>query len=209
MIGTQERTRNIEDRIRSILRSRERFTASDEPDLVRAAILFLLFRKEGEVWVLFTKRTESVGTHKGEISFPGGRHDPEDGNLESTSLREAYEELGILEKDVDILGTLDDIVTITDFIITPFVASIPYPYEFKVNEGEIERLIEIPLRMFLEKERHRVDGNYFNRGSPYEVHYFDVGSEVVWGATAKIVKNFIDLVWEGKELKGKDRNGSL
>src|SRR4030065_2891702 len=101
--------------------------------LKKAAVLIPLFKKDGESYILFTRRTDTVEHHKDQISFPGGRQDKKDKDLLATALREAREEMGIEEKDVHILGELDDICTATtDFCVSPFVALLPYPYPYKV-----------------------------------------------------------------------------
>ncbi len=82
--------------------------------------------------------------HKGEISFPGGVFEREDPDLERTAFREAHEEIGLKENDVRIVGVLDDIVTMTEFIVSPFVGLFPYPYPFKPSPIEIAEMIEVP-----------------------------------------------------------------
>src|SRR3990172_10760635 len=113
--------------------------------LISAAVLIPLFNLDGKYNLLFTKRTNLVETHKGEISFPGGVFDKNDSSLLDTALRETEEEVGINSNDVEILGELDDIETNTNFNISPFVGVIPYPYEFRINGIEIEKLLNIPL----------------------------------------------------------------
>ena len=90
--------------------------------------------------------------HKGEISFPGGVYDKGGPDLERTALREAFEEIGLKGNDVQIIGVLDDIVTVTEFIVTPIVGLFPYPYPFKVSEVEIAELIEVPLSSLLDED---------------------------------------------------------
>src|SRR5687767_518274 len=91
--------------------------------LRRAAVLVPLFVRDGMLWVTFTRRTETVEHHRGQISFPGGVEEPEDEDLAATALRETQEELGILPRDVRLLGSLSPIVTITDFAVAPFVGA--------------------------------------------------------------------------------------
>ena len=142
----------MEETIKEILACRDK-ACIDQPGLIRAAVLIPLFKKNGEYYVLLTRRTDNVGTHKGQISFPGGKRD-EGETLLSTALREAREEMGISEKDVRILGELDDMCTFaSDFCIAPFVGLIPYPYPFKINRHEIEEIIEVDVHdLLLEAE---------------------------------------------------------
>jgi 8-oxo-dGTP pyrophosphatase MutT (NUDIX family) len=158
-----------------------------------AAVLVPLFRKGDVCHLLFTKRSDQVKYHKGEISFPGGVVDEADSELERTALREAFEEIGLKEKDVQIIGVLDDIVTITEFIVTPIVGLFPYPYPFKVSEVEIAELIEVPLASLLDEdcfsEREII------RGTRKEVVYaYQYEGHTIWGATARILKQFLELI---------------
>src|SRR4030042_4483868 len=120
----------IIEKIRDSLNSREVKTI-DNPDsrYVHSSVLIPLFSKDGQYNVIFTKRTSRVEHHKGQISFPGGAVDKEDGSLEETAYREAYEEIGLLKKDVELLGRIDDeLAVVSNFIIHPFVGIVPWPY---------------------------------------------------------------------------------
>jgi 8-oxo-dGTP pyrophosphatase MutT (NUDIX family) len=180
------------DRIRNTLGTRERRVIEHLP-FAHAAVLVPLFKKGKDCHLLFTKRTDTVRYHKGEISFPGGVFDEGDSELEQTAVREAFEEIGLQQDDVQILGVLDDIVTITEFIVTPFVGLFPYPYPFKVSPIEIAELIEVPLSsLFDEKcfgEREIMQGE--KRRIVYTYQY---GKHTIWGATALILKQFLDLI---------------
>lgn len=165
----------------------------EHPSFAHAAVLVPLFKKGEDCHILFTKRTDQVKYHKGEISFPGGVVDEEDSELERTALREAFEEIGLKGNDVQIVGVLDDIVTITEFIVTPFVGLFSYPYPFKLSPIEIEELIEVPLSLLLDEncfsEREIV------RGDRKEMVYsYQYGNHIIWGATARILKQFLDLI---------------
>ena len=165
----------------------------EHPPFSHAAVLVPLFKKEEDCHLLFTKRSDQVKYHKGEISFPGGVVDEEDLELISTAMREAHEEIGLRESDIQVIGLLDDIVTITEFIVTPIIGLFPYPYPFKVSEMEISELIEVPLSSLL-------DGNCFSereifRGGQKEIVYaYQYGKHTIWGATARILKQFLDLI---------------
>jgi 8-oxo-dGTP pyrophosphatase MutT (NUDIX family) len=180
------------DQIQKILNTRERRTI-EQPSLARAAVLVPLFEKEGTCHFVFTKRSDNVRYHKGEISFPGGVFDERDFELQRTALREAFEEIGLRERDVQVIGVLDDIVTITQFIVTPFVGLFPYPYSFKLSPIEIAELIEVPLASLLDKdcfsEREII------RGTGKEVVYaYQYENHIIWGATARILKQFLELI---------------
>jgi 8-oxo-dGTP pyrophosphatase MutT (NUDIX family) len=178
--------------IKKMLSSRKR-RVIEHPPFSHAAVLVPLFKKEEECHLLFTKRSEQVKYHKSEISFPGGVVDEEDRELINTALREAHEEIGLKESDIQVIGLLDDIVTITEFIVTPIVGLFPYPYPFKVSEVEIAELIEVPLSFLLNKEC--LSERTILRGGQNEVVYaYQYGEHIIWGATARILNQFLDLI---------------
>jgi 8-oxo-dGTP pyrophosphatase MutT (NUDIX family) len=180
------------DQIRNILSSRQR-KVIEHPSFARAAVLVPLFEKEKECHILFTKRTDQVKYHKGEISFPGGVFDEGDLELERTALREADEEIGLKENDVHLMGVLDDIVTITEFIVTPFVGHFSYPYPFKTSPIEIAEMIEVPLSSLLDEDCFS-EREIIRMGRKEMVDAFQYKDHVIWGATARILKQFLDLI---------------
>jgi 8-oxo-dGTP pyrophosphatase MutT (NUDIX family) len=180
------------DDIRNILSTRNR-RVIEHPPFSRAAVLVPLFKKREDCHVLFTRRTDPVKYHKGEISFPGGVVDEGDSDLERTALREAFEEIGLKEDDVQIIGVLDDIVTITEFIVTPIVGLFPFPYPLKISEVEIAELIEVPLASLLDEECFS-EREILRRGRKDVVYAFQYGEHIIWGATARILKQFLDLI---------------
>ncbi len=184
--------RYLVDEISDFLRRRERATIGHS-SFPRAAVLIPLFAKEGGCHILFTKRSHQVKHHKGQISFPGGVFDDEDEDLKRTALREAFEEIGVKEKDIQVLGALDDIVTSSEFVVTPFVGIIPYPYSFQLSEVEIAELIVVPLASLLDPasfaEREIID-NDLKR----VVESYQHGHHIIWGATARILKQFLSMI---------------
>jgi len=180
------------DQIRTILSSRER-RIIEHPPFSHAAVLLPLFKKGDDCHLLFTRRSDQVKHHKGEISFPGGAVDEEDLELINTALREAHEEIGLEKSDVQIIGILDDIVTITQFIVTPIVGLFPYPYPFKVSEVEIAELIEVPLSSLLDEKCLSTE-EIIRSGQKEVVFAYQYGKHIIWGATARILKQFLDLI---------------
>jgi len=173
----------------------------EEEGFITSAVLMPIFSIAGEAHVLFTKRTDQVETHKGQFSFPGGIKDPQDRSLLATALRECREEIGMDTNSVEILGQLDDITTsAAPIVITPFVGVIPYPHPFRLNPGEVERLLEVPLEFFLRESSVRVEWAS-RRGRVKPAYYYDYGGDVIWGATAWIVRNFIEVVF-GRHAEG-------
>lgn len=166
-----------------------------EQGVVPAAVLVPLYLKDGEVHVLFTERTHHVEHHKGQISFPGGARDPEDPDLMITALRESYEEAGIRPQDVEIIGRLDDIITITNFLVTPYVGVLRSDsgYEFCPHPQEVASLLEVPLSHLLDWRNMELELRQW-RGTPVLVPAFHWNGYRIWGATARILKQFLDLL---------------
>lgn len=159
---------------------------------VRAAVLCPLYMEEGILKVLLIKRSQMVKTHKGEISFPGGVREPHDFSLEATSTRETEEEIGVQESDITIFGGLDEVNTTTGFLVTPFVGSIPHPYQFKISPDEVESLISVAVGDFFEP-RNKIDFYYFNGRRLQPQLAFNINGHIIWGATAKIMWQFLEL----------------
>ena len=130
-------------RLRQALSQRQKRHIVDA-SRVPSAVLLPIYYKWEQYYILFTKRTEKVQAHKGQISFPGGAYQDGDETLVNTALRECEEEIGLMAHHVEVLGELDDVVTKTSsYIISPFVALIPWPYQFKVNGEEAEEIIRL------------------------------------------------------------------
>jgi len=161
--------------------------------LVRAGVLLPLFCKDGSYHILFTRRTDKVKRHKGEISFPGGIYDATDSDLSATALREAHEEVGLKPEDVQLLGALDEVMTLTDFIVSPFVGLIPFPYAFVPSVEEIEEIIILPLAGFL-KEGVLSEEDWTYQDKTATVYTYHCGRHIIWGATAKILRQFLNLI---------------
>ncbi len=184
----------MRETIKKALSDRKRKIISTKR-LTRAAVLVPVFQTGGRYHVLFTKRTDRVKHHKGEISFPGGVVDEGDEDVEATASREIFEEIGLPGENIEILGKLDDAVTISSaHLITPVVAEIFYPYPFSINEDEIEELIEIPLEAFLEEDRW-IEEIYANGGKKIPSYRFVYEGRIIWGATARIMRQFLDILF--------------
>lgn len=159
-----------------------------------AAVLVPLFVREDTLHVVLTKRTDNVRTHQGQISFPGGAWEPGDVSLRETALREAQEEVGLRPQDVEILGVLDDTPTaVSGFIVRPFVAIVPHPYEFVQDVAEVAGLLSPQLDVFADPQRRRVEIRERD-GVRYPLYFFDVENDIVWGATARMLVSLTDLL---------------
>jgi 8-oxo-dGTP pyrophosphatase MutT (NUDIX family) len=177
---------------RARLAARQRRVVVGGP-LVKAAVLMPLVDR-GEPFVVFAKRTDRVGTHRGQISFPGGRVDPSDAGFLEAALRESEEEIGLPRTAVEPLGALDDTETVaTQFIITPFVGAVRAPVAWQPDGHEIDKVIEVPLAALRDLANLRVE--YRERGGvQHEVLFWDYQGETIWGATARILKQYLDVL---------------
>lgn len=183
----------MEDKLKELLLERKRRVIKDE-NLKPSAVLLPLFIKNGNYHILFVRRSQKVEDHKGEISFPGGLCEKGDEGLENTALREAFEEIGIHPQDVEVLGILDDMKTIsTHYRVTPVVGVIPYPYPFTIHRDEVDEIIEIPLNYLL-NEGNRGKESITRDEITYTGEVYHYKHYVIWGATARILKNLFD-VW--------------
>jgi len=182
--------------IRESLSVRSRNIIHDEKQLYEhAGVLVPIIEEVGILSVLLTKRTDMVEHHKGQISFPGGSVDEEDGSVKETALREAQEEIGLQRKDVEILGRLDDTLTlISSFIVHPFVGFVPYPYNFSINRTEVERLINVPLSVFNTKSSGPERNSVEFEGMTYQSQSYSYNGDLIWGATARIMQNFMNII---------------
>jgi 8-oxo-dGTP pyrophosphatase MutT (NUDIX family) len=171
---------------------------------VHAAVLIPLFSENSEHKILFTKRSDQVKTHKGQISFPGGVVEEKDRSLQETALREAQEEIGLLKKDVEILGQADATTTVvSNFIVHPFVGVIPYPYDFTISSEEVDRIIEVPFKVFLENDPQYRQNSAEFKGVTYPGSAFQYKGDVIWGATARILENLVGILEGRLDLRGK------
>lgn len=158
-----------------------------------ASVLVPFFLREDEPHLLFVKRPDGDYPHAGQVAFPGGKRDGDEDAL-ACALRETEEETGLDPADVTLLGELDDYDTVvTGFRVTPVVGVIPFPYPFRPQPREVERLIEAPLRTLLDPAKLRtVTGELFGRVRP--VHFYEVGIDVVWGVTAGMLGPLLELL---------------
>ena len=183
------------DLVKQALSGRVNYTITD-PNLMPAAVMLLLYPKDGEYCVLLNKRSEVVEHHKGEISFPGGARDPEDQDFLETALRETEEEMGISRADVTVLGQLDDVVTRSNFGVRVFIGTIPYPYAFTPSAIEIAEVLEVPIPALLDPANLRHETRLVD-GLATTVRSYAYHEHLVFGATAKILQQFLETVEDG------------
>ncbi|HEU0020992.1 MAG TPA: CoA pyrophosphatase [Dehalococcoidia bacterium] len=188
------------DLVKQALNGRVNFSIT-EPGPMPAAIMLLLYPKDGEYCVLLNKRSQDVEHHKGEISFPGGARDPEDRDFLDTALRETEEEMGIRRADVTVLGQLDDVVTRTNFGVRVFIGTIPYPYAFSPSAIEIAEVLEVPISALVDPANLRHETRLVD-GLATTVRSYAYNEHLVFGATAKILQQFLDTVEGGFTKEG-------
>ena len=185
-------------RLDAALSRRPRVTL-DRSDLVSAAVLVPVTDRDGP-HLVFTKKTSGVPHHKGQFSFPGGVVETGDGSRVETALREAWEEIRLPAEAVEVLGLLDDTPTrATNFVITPVVGIVRAPVVFEPDGREIERVIEVPLATLRDPAIFRTE-LWERDGEPHPVLFYQVSAEdLVWGATARILSQFLALLDEEAE----------
>ncbi len=180
--------------IKKRLNKRKPIIIPNRESYKEAAVLIPIFGKDEKIYVLFTKRSNHVEHHKGQISFPGGGVEETDPSIECTALREAYEEIGLKKEDVKILGRLDDTITFASgYIVHPIVGLIPYPYDFRINKKEVENILIVPLDLFLKKGAGKFRA-ISNDGKIYNSFSYEYNGNIIWGATARIIQNLIEAI---------------
>jgi 8-oxo-dGTP pyrophosphatase MutT (NUDIX family) len=159
------------------------------------AAVLVPFQRISEQWnILFTRRKSSLPEHSGQVAFPGGRADPGDSSAEETALREAKEEINLSPADVQILGRLHELRTISNYCVQPVVGVIPWPYEFKMAKEEVSRVFTIPLEWLADPNHHVIQFRELpGLHSPVPVIYFDrYEGELLWGVSAEIALDLME-----------------
>ncbi len=188
---------DFKELIRTKLAARQRAAISDGNG-TPAGVLIPLFERGGKVHILLTLRTNTVASHKGQISFPGGGFEPADSGIRETALRETYEEVGIVPSSVEILGELDDVMAVSNHVVTPVVGVIPFPYRYKISTEEIAEVFEAPLDFFIDTSNCRIETRPY-RGKQVPVYFYQYGRHNVWGLTAFIIREFLEICYGVKK----------
>lgn len=161
-----------------------------------------IFQGPEDYCFLLTLRTHAVETHKGQISFPGGVKEPGDHSLVETALRETWEEIGLPQTRIQVLGEFDDYRSVTDLIVTPYAGWVVPPLNLVPNRNEVEEVLEVPLSLFRDTTRLRVESRK-RGGLEFPVYFYDFGGKEIWGLTARIIRDFLILI------DGQNEGGSL
>ena len=173
--------------------------AETEWDATPAAVLIPLYQDDGDWKLLFTRRTDSVDTHAGQVSFPGGQIEDSDVSIMATALREAQEEIGLNPEDVETLGQLNPLFTVTQFLVTPVVGVIPWPYPLRTSPTEVARTFGVPIRWLADPGNLEVkEREPLAPGRSIRVYYFkEFEGETIWGVTARITVNLLQMLDAG------------
>jgi 8-oxo-dGTP pyrophosphatase MutT (NUDIX family) len=160
-----------------------------------------LYQDRGRWHVLYTRRTESVDSHRGQVSFPGGRIEEQDAGPEQAALREAREEIGLAPESVEVLGRLDSLLTVTQFLVTPVVGLIPWPTTFHLNSVEVATTFGVGLDWLSDPDNLEVRlRRPLVPGPSVPVYYYrPFQDEVIWGATARITLDLLEALGERKK----------
>jgi 8-oxo-dGTP pyrophosphatase MutT (NUDIX family) len=161
-----------------------------------AAVLVPLVRREREITVLLTQRTEEMPSHAGQIAFPGGRRQKEDADARATALRETEEEVGLSRTFVEVIGQVDHYRTGTGYEITPVVGIVTPGFTLHADPREVADMFEVPLAHFLDEKNHRIDSRVWN-GRERRYYAMPYGDRYIWGATAGMLKNLQFVLTNG------------
>lgn len=181
------------ERLRAILARRPAIEI-DAPQHRRACVLIPLIRKNGGWSILFTRRAENLAAHGGQIAFPGGAVEAGE-TFEQAATREAEEEVGIPPRNVELIGRLDDVITNSGFLVAPFVGVIHEPLDYVMQESEVVEIFEVPFEALLDIRNPEVRFVPF-RKKRYPAYFYHYGAYEIWGLTGRMLKAFLDLVWQ-------------
>jgi 8-oxo-dGTP pyrophosphatase MutT (NUDIX family) len=181
------------ERLRTILAKRAAIEI-DAPQFRRACVLVPLVR-DGDQWaLLFSRRSANLAAHSGQIAFPGGAVEAGE-TLDAAAVREAEEEVGIHAGAVELIGRLDDVVTNSGFLVAPFIGVIREKIDYVIQESEVTEVFEVPIDALLELWQPEVRYVRF-RDSDYPAYFYHYNEYEIWGLTGRMLKAFLDLVWE-------------
>jgi 8-oxo-dGTP pyrophosphatase MutT (NUDIX family) len=181
-------------RLRQLLAARPALEI-DAPEYRRACVLVPMVR-EGSNWsIVFSRRSANLAAHSGQIAFPGGAVEPGE-SLDAAAIREAEEEVGIAPRHVELIGRLDDVVAANSgFLVAPFVGVIDEPIDYVLQASEVDEVFEVPIDRLLEPGNPEVRYVPYS-GRRYPAYFYHHEQYEIWGLTGRMLKSFLDLVWE-------------
>lgn len=173
-----------------ISRIRERLDSYKPQDIhcarsMWAGVVIPIFVRDDDLHIILTKRAQTVRYHKGEMSFPGGMYEEKDRDRMVTAIRECCEEIGVKKKDMDILGRIDDMYTMTGFCVRPYVGAIPFPYDFRTNPNEVAYIISLPFRFLRDVQPCLEEAEHGGHVEKVPSFYYE--GDRIWGATCRML----------------------
>ena len=190
----------LAEAVRAVLAKRQ--PAAEASDgATPAGVLVPLQYHDGRWHVILNVRSDTVGEHRGEISFPGGRLEAIDADMVACALRETREEMGVRPEDVDVLGPLDATLTRTNYLVWPTVGIVPHPYPFKLNAREVAAIIEVPVSDLLDPANTRHEARLQPDGSVSKRVSFVAGEHMIFGVTAWILAQLLDVLAQARPTK--------
>ena len=179
------------------------YSGSPPVEELRKAAVLIAVTDSKDPELIYTLRSNKVGSHGGEVSFPGGMYEEQDDNLENTALRESEEETGLDRNKVSILGPIDTVVSRFNISVTPYVGIVPHDIELNDSSDEIEACFRVPLSFLLRDKRHRNDEINRN-GDIFFMPAYEYNSYIIWGLTAMMTVDFLNIALDaGIDLKSK------
>ncbi len=160
-----------------------------------AAVLIPIVERENGLQVIFTKRTEKLRSHSGQVSFPGGKIDDSDLDGKAAALRETHEEIGVDASAIDVLGQFPNYHSGSGYVITPVVGLIESSVRFTANEDEVETIFEVPLVFLMNPENHEIHSREFDKIN-WQYYQMIWGEHRIWGVTAGMVRMFYNRIFK-------------
>ena len=162
----------------------------------RAAVLMPILRHGQDFCFLLTLRTDTVETHKGQISFPGGIREESDRDLLQTALRETWEEIGLSQQAIHVLGEFDEYLSTTGLIVTPFAAYVDRPLNLVPNPDEVDEILRVPFKLFQDCRTLRIETRE-RQGVARKIYFYDFHGKDIWGLTAQMIRDFLRFAEAG------------
>ena len=170
------------------LRSADKSLFVNNKNLKKAAVLIPLVKRSNGLNIILTERALHLRHHPGQISFPGGKYEPSDNSLQHTALRETQEEIGILQAQVSVFGSLAKLPTVSGFIVTPYLGFVQSHHSLQIDKQEVRTVFEVPLEFFLNKNNFYLQHLTANKKRHF-TYCIPYQNRMIWGATAQMLKN--------------------